>query len=371
MGNFDIADLALQAVAPGNKLLYDDKGLPSVMVFIPKFKLSEVLTDGPDAYHPAFIINGQVVDGIWISKYQNVVENGRAYSLPGKDPASNMTWDTARGYCEAKGAGWHMMTKAEWGMIALWCKKHGIFPKGNNNYGKDSTESAYTAIPATYGTGADAGKIFHVLTGTGPLTWSHDGTMKGIWDLNGNVSEWEGGFRTVYGELQFLVNNNGADKSHSQAANSDQWKALDATTGEFITPNGSGTTTNSVKVIAASSKPKYAITIDRSEGNTEESENVSSGIQDITCSADIADAAKYVLRAFGLLPEAGAVAADYGDGDRLYFNNVAAERLVSGGGHYNYTTNAGVFYSYGSNYARSSAHTGIGFRSAFAELPTA
>lgn len=249
MANFDVADLALQAVAPGNKLLYDDKGLPSVMVYIPKFKLSEVITGGADAYHPAFIINGSVVDGIYISKYQNVVENGRAYSLPGRDPANNMTWDTARGYCEAKGAGWHMMTKAEWGMIALWCKAHGIFPKGNNNYGKDTTESTRVAIPATYD---GSGNILHTLTGTGPLTWSHDGTMKGIMDLNGNVSEWEGGFRTVYGELQFLVNNNGADKSHSQAASSDQWKALDASTGEFVTPNGSGTTTNTVKVAKVS-----------------------------------------------------------------------------------------------------------------------
>ena len=362
MGNFDIADLALQAVAPGNKLLYDDKGLPSVMVFIPKFKLSEVLVGGADAYHPAFIINGQVGDGIYISKYQNVVENGRAYSLPGKDPKTNITWDTARGYCEAKGAGWHMMTKAEWAMIALWCKKHGIFPKGNNNYGKDTTETAYTAIPATYD---DQGRVLHVLTGTGPLTWSHDGTMRGIWDLNGNVSEWEGGFRTVYGELQFLVNNNGADKSHSQAANSDQWKALDATTGEFITPNGSGTTTNSVKVDCVSSKPQYAITV------TTTNSNFSSRIDQITCSADIADAAKLVLRAFGLLPEAGASQSDYGDGDQLYFNNEAAERLVSGGGGYTYTTYAGVFYSYGSYYTRSGANSVVGFRSAFAELPTA
>lgn len=269
MANFDVADLALQAVAPGNKLLYDDKGLPSVMVYIPKFKLSEVLTNGPDTYHPAFIINGTVVDGIYIGKYQSVVENGRAYSLPGKDPKANITWDTARGYCEAKGNGWHMMTKAEWGMIALWCKKHGIFPKGNNNYGRDTTETAYQAIPATYGSD---GKINHTLTGTGPLTWSHDGTMKGIMDLNGNVSEWEGGYRTVCGELQFLVNNNAADKAHSQAANSSEWKALDASTGEFITPDGSGTTTNSVKVDCVSSKPKYSISI------TTRSESFSSGI---------------------------------------------------------------------------------------------
>lgn len=368
MANFDVADLALQAVAPGNKLLYDDKGLPSVMVYIPKFKLSEVLTNGSDTYHPAFIINGTVVDGIYISKYQNVVENGRAYSLPGKDPKANLTWDTARGYCEAKGAGWHMMTKAEWAMIALWCKAHGIFPKGNNNYGKDSTETTYQAIPATYDTD---GRVNHTLTGTGPLTWSHDGTMKGIMDLNGNVSEWEGGFRTVYGELQFLVNNNAADKSHAQAAASSEWKALDATTGEFVTPDGTGTTTNSVKVIVASGKPKYVNAIDRSEGSTELSDSFNGKITETTCSADISSTAKIVLRAYALLAEDGASATDYGDGDQLYFNNNANERLATGSGSYYSGVNAGVFYSGGGNSGRSGMYAYIGFRSAYAVLPTA
>lgn len=368
MANFDVADLALQAVAPGNKLLYDDKGLPSVMVYIPKFKLSEVLTNGSDTYHPAFIINGTVVDGIYISKYQNVVENGRAYSLPGKDPKAILTWDTARGYCEAKGAGWHMMTKAEWAMIALWCKAHGIFPKGDNNYGKDSTETTYQAIPATYDTD---GRVNHTLTGTGPLTWSHDGTMKGIMDLNGNVSEWVGGFRTVYGELQFLVNNNAADKSHAQTAASSEWKALDATTGEFVTPDGTGTTTNSVKVIVASGKPKYVNAIDRSEGSTELSDSFNGKITEITCSADISSTAKIVLRAYALLAEDRASATDYGDGDQLYFNNNANERLFNGGGHYGNGANAGVFCSSGSGSSRSYLNATIGFRSAYAVLPTA
>lgn len=363
MANFDVADLALQAVAPGNKLLYDDKGLPSVMVYVPKFKLSEVITGGADAYHSAFIINGTVVDGIYIGKYQSVVEDGRAYSLPGRDPKATITWDTARSYCEAKGAGWHMMTKAEWGMIALWCKTHGIFPKGNNNYGRDITETAYQAIPATYGSD---GKVNHTLTGTGPLTWSHDGTMKGIMDLTGNVSEWESGFRTVYGELQFLENNNAADKSHTQTAASSEWKALDASTGEFVTPNGFGTTTNTVKVAAVSSRPKYVTEI--AEDQT--SENVNGGIQTITCSDDISEAAKKILRAYGLLAEDGAVAADYGDGDYISFNNVAAERLTNGGGNYTVTTNAGVFFS-GGSYARTNSYASVGFRLAYADLPTA
>lgn len=361
MANFDIADLALQAVAPGNKLLYDDKGLPSVMVYIPKFKLSEVLTNGPDTYHPAFIINGTVVDGIYIGKYQSVVEDGRAYSLPGRDPAANINWTNAMARCTAKGTGWHMMTKAEWGMIALWCKKNGFFPKGNNNYGKDTTETMYQAIPATYDS---EGRVNHTLTGTGPLTWSHDGTMKGIFDLSGNVSEWEGAFRTVKGELQFLVNNNGADSSHDQAASSSEWKALDASTGEFVTPNGSGTTTNSVKVDATGGRPKYATAV------TTTSENVNSAIHLITCTEDISDAAKIVLRAYGLLAEDGATAANYGDGDYLSFNNVADERVVFGGGGYNNGAYAGVFFSSGNCSTRSYTNAIIGFRVAYADLPT-
>ena len=166
---YDLAEFALKMVAPNNKLIYDDKGIPSVMVYVPKFKMSDVIDGAGDSTHSAFIVNGKEVPGIWISKYQNIANNGRAYSLPGQDPTVNITWDTARGYCESKGKGWHMMTKAEWAAIMLWCKKNGFQPWGNNNYGKDSRETLQQAIPATYGSGTDAGKIYHVLTGTGPL----------------------------------------------------------------------------------------------------------------------------------------------------------------------------------------------------------
>lgn len=362
MANFDVAELAVKATAPSNEILYDDKGYPSIMVFIPKFKLSEVIAGGADEYHPAFRINDTIVDGIYISKYQNVLNNGRAYSLPGKDPAVNINWDNARAACEAKGAGWHMMTKAEWGMIALWCKKNGFMPYGNNNYGKDSRETLQAAIPANYGSD---GKINRVLTGTGPLTWSHNKQQDGIWDLNGNVSEWEGGYRTVKGELQFLPYNNAADKSHSQTAASSEWKALDATTGQFITPDGSGTTPNSVKVDkAGSGGAQYCTAI------TTRSSDFNCLMGAFTCTADISDAAKAVLRAYALLQENGTTTADY-DGDRLYFNNEADERVAYGGGVYGYTTNAGVFFSGGSGSTRTSTSTYIGFRSAYAPLPTA
>lgn len=358
---YDMAEFALKMTAPNNKLIYDDKGIPSVMVYIPKFKMSDVITGAGDSTHPAFIVNGKEVPGIWISKYQNIVNNGRAYSLPGQDPAASMTWDTARGYCEAKGKGWHMMTKAEWAAIMLWCKKNGFQPYGNNNYGKDTRESLYQAIPATYGTGNDAGKIYHVLTGTGPLTWSHNKQPDGIWDLNGNVSEWTGGIRTVYGELQFLPNNNAANSDNPQTASATTWKALDATTGAFIDPDGSGTTANSVKVNCVNGKPQYDTAI------TTRSTSFGCGIYQVTAASTIGDTAKAVLIAMGLLPETEG-GSDVYDGDVLYFNNQDAERLFSSGGYFGGGGGAGVGYSFGNGYYRGSASASIGFRSAYVDL---
>lgn len=359
---YDLAEFALKMTAPNNKLIYDDKGIPSVMVYIPKMKMSELITGGDDSTHPAFIVNGKELPGIWISKYQNIVNNGRAYSLPGQDPAASLTWDTARGYCESKGKGWHMMTAAEYALIMLFCKKNGFQPYGNNNYGKDTRESLYTAIPATYGTGNDAGKIYHVLTGTGPLTWSHNRQPDGIWDLNGNVGEWTGGKRTVYGELQLLVNNNAANSDNPQTKTSTEWKAIDATTGAFIDPDGSGTTANSIKIDkAGAGGAQWCTTI------TTKSSDFSCALGSMTCSADIADAAKVVLRAYGLLPEEGATAAEY-DNDRLYFNNEADERLFYSGGYYLSGAYAGVGCSVGHWAYRGNVGVNVGFRSAYADL---
>ena len=361
MGNFDLSALALKAVCPTNDILYDDKGLPSIMVRIPKFKISDVITGGADSVHPAFIVNGVEVDEIYISKYQNVVNNSRAYSLPCEDPKANINLDQAINYCAAKGEGWHLMTRAEWAAIALWCKKNGHMPYGNNNYGKDSREGNYKAIPSCARDGE--GRIQRVATGSGPVTWSHDGTLEGIWDLNGNVWEWMGGLRAVYGEVQVLVNNNAADSDNSQSASSAQWMAIDATTGNYITPNGNGTTANSVKLDYISSKWTYSTTITSSVDST--SRNCL--FVNVTCDATISAAAQAVLKALALMPDD--TAFDY-EGDYFYFNNGAAERSFCSGGSWGYGSSAGLF-GLGGHTPRSHAYAGIGFRSAFVKLPSA
>lgn len=360
MANFDLTNIAVKAICPNNEVKVDDTGLPSVLVYIPAFKNSDVLVGGNDSIHPAFIVNGKQIPGFWYSKYQNCTSNGVAYSLPAEDPQANITFDTSAQRSEAKGKGWHLSTNAEWAAIALWCKKNGTKPLGNNNYGKDVSESNYRAIPKT----TDGGKTARVATGTGPLTWSHDGTPSGIWDLNGNVWEWQGGIRLVWGELQILENNDAADPANPQNAISTCWKAIDAATGALVAPECKTTDAaptvsgNTVRLDYVSSTWTFTNNITSS---VDSSRNCEFG--KVTCTAAIGANTKVLLRSLALLPDEGSAVADY-DGDLMYWNNRQSERSVFRGGYWNYGASAGVFSLNGSN-PRSYSSTTIGFRSAF------
>ena len=359
--NFDLSMLAMKAVCPNNEILYDDVGLPSVMVRIPKMTYAELGLGSSTDVFPAFIVNGTEVPEIYISKYQNVVYNNRAYSLPARVPATSINFDNSIARCTAKGAGWHLMTRMEWALLALWCKKNGTMPKGNNNYGKDHADSIYSAIPGTF---ENDGKRQKVLTGTGPLSWSHDGTLGGIWDLNGTVYEWVGGLRTVYGEVQVLVDNNAADSSHLQTAASAEWKAISATDGSFIAPDGSGTTSGSVKLRWDTNHWKY--TSDATADGTTDYKGCA--FESIIADESVGEAAILVLKALALLKDDTASGAYMGD--YFYANSIQAERSFGCGGPWYGGAYAGVFLADGAN-ARSNASGHLGFRSAFVKLPSA
>ena len=361
MSNFDLSNLALKALAPNNEILFDDQGKPSIMVRIPQMTYAQLgLGDSTDVF-PAFIVNGNPVSEIYISKYQNVINNSRAYSLPGRDPANTINFDNALARCTAKGRGWHLMTAMEWGLLIIWCEKNGFIPLGNTAYGKYHTETNYKAIPANNHSAEKWAD--RVLTGTGPLTWYHDGSPAGIADLCGNVMEWTGGIRTVYGELQVLANNDAADLNNAQTAAATGWKAIDATSGTLITPNGEGTTPGSVKMDYVSSKITYDTTISSSSDSSRYCQ-----FKDITYNSETISAATVrFLQAIGMLPITGTLCTTYG---RCYFNNGAAERSFCRGGNYN-STNEDSFPSFHGHNARSNTAASIGFRSAFVKLPAA
>ena len=361
MAEYNLSNMAVNMFCPGNVLQQDDAGLPSALVWIPAFKNSDVLTGGDDSIHPAFIVNGKQIPGFYYSKYQNIVYNGKAYSLPAENPTVEINFDNAIKYSEAKGYGWHMSTAAEWAAIALWCKKNGTMPSGNNDYGKDVNESEYNAIGVAV---FDTGETSRVATGTGPLTWSHDRTPSGIWDMNGNCWELQAGVRVVWGELQILANNDAADPENPQNATSTRWKAINAADGSLVEPE-SKTTDTSVKASGSTVKFDYVDNVWMYTTGISAASDSDRGCHfgNIACADAIGTAAKALLTSLALLPNESSTSEEYGE-DIVWINNGSTERIIARGGSGSYGGGAGVFSILG-HMNRNASHQTYGFRSAY------
>ncbi len=108
MNDFQDLKLAIEALSGGsNTVILDDRGLPSIVVAMPKLYLSDLLEGAPRVPHPAWMVDGMEKDVIYVSKYMNIVRDDRAYSLPAQDPRVFFTYDQAIDFCLNKGAGSH------------------------------------------------------------------------------------------------------------------------------------------------------------------------------------------------------------------------------------------------------------------------
>ena len=348
MPNFDDLKLSIEALSGGkNTVLFDDLGMPSVMVPFPKLKMSDLIAGGSENIHPAFSVDGVEKSVIYVSKYQNIVLNERGYSLPMRDPRASLNFDQAVTYCRNKGKGWSLTPYSLWSAIALWCRKNGTMPRGNNNYGADHAYGHEKGVPTYY----ESGKIARCATGSGPNTWNHNWMPDGIADLNGNVWEWCAGMRLMNGEIQIIPYANCMAADASMGASSTLWKAI-AADGTLVEPGTAGTlkynyVSGHIQLTSGDITPE-----DTWRGDTYQNMTLDSALT-------VPEIAKALL----IYPDEPG--GDYG-GDGHYMNN-SGERLPFCGGCWDDHSSAGVFGVF-LNSPRSDSYTYIGFRSAYCEL---
>lgn len=350
--NFDDMKFATEALTGGkNTVLYDDAGLPSVVVLFPKHTNKE-LFGGSDQTHSGHIVNGVEKDVMYIDKFQDVVRDGRAYSLPLRDPKTYVNFDQAVQYSRAKGKGWGLIPFALWAEIALFCRANGFMPRGNNQWGHDINyplEKSVAAATEGSTTNGHTGEPTRCLTGSGPETWNHDGTGAGIADLNGNVWEWNAGLRLVDGEIQIIPYCNSMLQEVSLGSASTSWKAI-AADGTLVDPGTSGTLKYS------NSANQLGITVTPTDSGRWESFSA------MTLGSGL-DAAPEIAKELILYPAepGGDYAGDY------HGFNTSGERVAHCGGTWGDGASAGVFNVHLAA-ARSASTGALGFRSAFCEL---
>ena len=225
-GRFDDLKLAVESLSGGaNTVLLDDLGMPSIMVGLPMQRICDLYGGENRSVHPAWILDNDYKDVIYVSKSKNCVAEGRGYSLPMRDPRTHFTFDDANRFSQSKGPGWHLMTNALWSAIAAWCRRNGTRPRGNTGMGYSHLAPHEKGIP----TGWLGNEPIRVASGSGPVTWNHNHNPSGIADLVGNMFEWVGGLRLMDGELQAIPQGTamiyGPD---AYRPDSSRWKGLTA-----------------------------------------------------------------------------------------------------------------------------------------------
>lgn len=349
MANFDDLQGAVAEFGAGNKVIYDDIGMPSIMYGVPKMKYSDIITGGTDEVLPFWIVDGEEKNTIWVSKFPNIVESDRAYSLGMRLPKNYITFDQAVTACKNKGNGWHLNQTGIFACLNLLSQKLGTVPHGNTNYGKDYYHAYEHGIQPQ-------GETQRTLTGSGEPTWYHNHDTSGIADLCGNVWEWTGGLRLVDGEIQIIPYGNCMKLDCDMSAASTLWKAI-MPDGTLVEPGTAGT----LKIDRTSASDATLRINTSVTTRTTDSNDTNAVFKDVKAVSGVS--IPKLLIALGLFPDSGVTG--YGN-DRFWARN-NGERLPIRGSAFGNTSHSGpsalrLFR------VRSHSSVGVGFRSAFCEL---
>lgn len=226
---------SVEAASKGKQtVLYTAKGQPNYMNIVEKFG-NDVYgaVDGMGAIHPAFYKNNLEIDVIYVGTYTGNIVNGELLSLP-YEQQKNITNSLVEIAIAARacGAGFHLMSAKERSAVMYRGMVDGGYNRGNTNNGQD--------IVGHKGT-LDNPLGWATLTGSGGYTWTHDGSITGICDVAGNRWEFVTGMRVMGDEIQFQDNTVSYAHSDINSLLNEGWYAMDATSGDFLTPTSTGT----------------------------------------------------------------------------------------------------------------------------------
>ena len=318
-------------------IIYDGAGNANAMFVLPRFSYADLgmTADMGTGDVTAFDFgSGSIKSEIFIGAY--LASGSGAVSAPRQDPRTSLDHTAARNACSAKGAGWHLMTAHEWAAIALWCMANGYEPIGNTNWGRSHAKTWLVGDRADNRAPGDASGTGRTQTGSIGVESSHDSTLGGLFDLVGNVWEWQDGFLLQDGRFKLSSHN-----TQIEAA----WAFADAFLDASTPTGGSAILSNAVN------NRLGAIGDNANAGN---SANVEWRAMTKSGSYVSNQAMKrLLLEPAGALPQG-----------RIYMRNFG-ERLPYRGGSWVSGANAGLA-ALSLNDSRVSALTSFGFRPAFA-----
>ncbi|KGK18328.1 hypothetical protein [Vibrio navarrensis] len=150
------------------------------------------------------------VDGTYLSEkriaiHKSVNVGGKTVSQAGKAPYVSLNFDEFKAKAAELGSGFRLLdifdnALINWIILGI-VSRGGQAPRGNTEWGR-----AHDA-PYEIGTRVD-GQVSNTrsgngatLTGSGPESWTHDGTAHGITDWVGNAWEWVDGLKMSGGEF--------------------------------------------------------------------------------------------------------------------------------------------------------------------------
>lgn len=336
----DVCRHAVERASGGRQtVLYDDLGNPSVMNIIPIFRYEDLgyTADMGTGVATCFDVGtGTNKSEIFIGAFQSSLVGSRAVSLPRTDQAASVNFDTAKGYCANKGAGWHLMTMHEWAAISLWCMANGFEPRGNTNYGRAHDRYVERGRRMDGGLPGDTAGTARVHAGSGPDAWRHNNSPWGISDLVGNVWEWLDGFKLQDGQIIASTFNTQAEASWAA-----QTAYFDSTLTTGGAPRLSDAVVNRLGTIGDNANAGYS----------------ASEAFNVMAKTDTYVSNQLLKR---LLVEPSTVLPK----GRVYMRNFG-ERLPFRGGNWDNGSIAGLAALY-CNFSRVGTHSSIGFRLAFA-----